>query len=207
MSSYLWDMHDPMFDDHLLSGGRHHQNFGHSFHPLELRSARPLRHQMYNPIVGYRRNWQLSDLSKTYGEMMGGPKDQTTQLSCTNDKDGFQVCVDVHQFAPKEISVKTVGNSVVIEGKHEERPDDHGFISRHFVRRYNLPVESHDIDSVVTTLSSDGVLTVKAPMKSKVLKGGEKEVQLQIQHTGPAHLSIKSTDQHEKKPINGSTTK
>lgn len=85
--------------------------------------------------------------------------------------------------------MKTVGDSVVIEGKHEERPDEHGYIQRHFVRRYNLP-KTHDIDHVQTTLSSDGVLTVKAPLKSDALKSNEKEVP--IQHTGPVHLSVKA---------------
>ncbi len=44
-----------------------------------------------------------------------------------------QVCLDVQQFKPEEVNVKTVDNFVVIEGKHEEKEDEHGYISRHFV--------------------------------------------------------------------------
>ncbi|KAJ8963110.1 hypothetical protein NQ318_018575 [Aromia moschata] len=51
----------------------------------------------------------------------------------------LQVILDVQQFAPNEIVVKTNGNSIIVEGKHEEKQDEHGFISRHFVRRYVLP--------------------------------------------------------------------
>ncbi|CAG0897988.1 unnamed protein product, partial [Darwinula stevensoni] len=74
----------------------------------------------------------------------------------------MQVNLDVQQFAPEEISVKTVENFVVIEAKHEEKRDEHGFISRHFQRRYLLPenVRPEDIQS---SLSYDGVLTVTAP--------------------------------------------
>lgn len=71
--------------------------------------------------------------------------------------------MDVQQFAPDEITVKvTGGNTVTIEGKHEEKEDEDGFISRHFVRRYVFP-KGHDIDKVQSKLSLDGVLTITAP--------------------------------------------
>ncbi|XP_053676613.1 protein lethal(2)essential for life-like [Anopheles nili] len=79
--------------------------------------------------------------------------------------DRLQINVDVQQFTPHEITVKTVNNSIVVEGKHEERQDEHGFISRHFVRRYVLP-DDHDPKDVVSSLSSDGVLTITAPKKA-----------------------------------------
>lgn len=97
--------------------------------------------------------------------------------------------------------MKTSGNSVVIEGKHEERPDEHGYVQRHFVRRYQLP-DTHDVAHVQTTLSSDGVLTVKAPMKHEAIKSNEKEIP--IQHTGPVHLSVKSK-QDQSTTANGTT--
>lgn len=73
--------------------------------------------------------------------------------------------LDVQQFSPDEITVKTVDNYVIVEAKHEERQDEHGYISRHFIRRYVLP-PSHDLVNVTSTLSSDGVLTVTAPKKN-----------------------------------------
>ena len=73
--------------------------------------------------------------------------------------------LDVQQFKPEEMTVKMVDDFVVVEGKHEERQDEHGYISRQFQRRYKLP---SDIDpaSVVSQLSSDGVLTITAPKKA-----------------------------------------
>uniref|UniRef100_A0A8D8GAI6 Protein lethal(2)essential for life n=1 Tax=Culex pipiens TaxID=7175 RepID=A0A8D8GAI6_CULPI len=77
-------------------------------------------------------------------------------------KENFEVSIDVHNFQPEEISVKMVDNCITIEGKHEEKQDEHGFVSRHFVRKYRLP-EGHDLEKVASSLSSDGVLTIRAP--------------------------------------------
>ncbi len=56
-------------------------------------------------------------------------------------KDGgdFQVKLDVGHFAPEEISVKILENTVTIEGKHDEKQDEQGYIYRHFIRRYTIP--------------------------------------------------------------------
>lgn len=42
--------------------------------------------------------------------------------------------------------------------------DDHGFVSREFLRKYRIPAGVDPI-SVTSSLSSDGVLTVTAPRK------------------------------------------
>lgn len=100
-------------------------------------------------------------------------------------KDGFQVSLDVQHFAPNEISVKTVDNSILVEAKHDERLDEHGHISRHFTRRYDLP-KGFDVHDIVSQLSSDGILTLKAPPRDTV--GAVRVVH--IQQTGPAHLTV-----------------
>lgn len=79
--------------------------------------------------------------------------------------------LDVHQFAPEEVTVKTRENNLIIEAKHEEREDAQGFISRHFTRRYQLP-DDVKVDQLVCNLSSDGILTIDAPRKS-AQPGGE----------------------------------
>nr|AJP36907.1 heat shock protein 20.4 [Oxya chinensis] len=95
-----------------------------------------------------------------------------------NNKDGFKVNLDVQQFKPEELTVKVVGDSVVVEAKHEERQDDHGYISRHMQRRYVLPKDVL-ADEVQTHLSSDGVLTISAPKKAlPPPEGGERVVQV-----------------------------
>lgn len=74
----------------------------------------------------------------------------------------FQANIDVHQFKPEELSVKTIENTITIEGKHNEQQDEHGYISRHFVRKYVLP-KFCDVNHLQSTLSSDGILTITAP--------------------------------------------
>ncbi|CAG0918490.1 unnamed protein product [Notodromas monacha] len=93
----------------------------------------------------------------------------------TNDKNQFKVSLDVHQFKPEEVHVKTVDNYVTIEGRHDEKEDEHGYISRHFVRKYLLP-EGVKAEEVTSTLSSDGVLSVTAPKQMAIEKGGAREI-------------------------------
>ncbi|KAJ1530758.1 hypothetical protein ONE63_005612 [Megalurothrips usitatus] len=82
-----------------------------------------------------------------------------------DDKDAMRINLDVNQFKPEELSVKVADGFVVVEGEHEERQDEHGFISRSFSRRYKLP-DGVDPDAVSSTLSTDGVLVVTAPKKA-----------------------------------------
>lgn len=76
----------------------------------------------------------------------------------------FKVHLDVHQFYPNELSVHTACSNVYIHGKHEEKTDEHGFITREFTRRYILPA-CVDHDNVTASLSPNGILTVKAPRR------------------------------------------
>ena len=75
--------------------------------------------------------------------------------------------LDVHQFAPEELHVKVEENFLVVEGIHEEKPDEHGYISRRFTRRYTLP-EGVRPESVLSNLSSDGILTVHASLPVRI---------------------------------------
>ncbi|OCT70439.1 hypothetical protein XELAEV_18037360mg, partial [Xenopus laevis] len=80
------------------------------------------------------------------------------------DKDRFSVNLDVKHFSPEELKVKIVGDFIEIHGTHEERQDEHGFVSRDFQRRYKIPSDV-DFQSITSTLSRDGVLTVSGPRK------------------------------------------
>lgn len=76
----------------------------------------------------------------------------------------MQVNLDVQQFKPEEINVKVVDDYLVVEGKHEEKQDKHGYISRQFTRRYKLP-ENVNLEAIQSSLSSDGILSIAAPKK------------------------------------------
>jgi len=87
-------------------------------------------------------------------------------LHCFNS----QVKLDVHQFTPEEVTVKTKDDNLIIEAKHEEKEDPHGFVSRQFTRRYVLP-EDVRVESLVCNMSSDGVLAIEAPRAAPKLQG------------------------------------
>ncbi|KAH9629568.1 hypothetical protein HF086_008612 [Spodoptera exigua] len=149
------------------------QDFGLALTPDDLLTA--VAAPMFSE--DYYRPWrQLASLNRDMGS------------SIKTDKDKFQVNLDVQHFAPEEISVKTADGFIVVEGKHEEKKDDHGYISRQFVRRYALP-EGTEPETVESRLSSDGVLTITAPRKVPEAIKGERKVP--ISQTGPVRKEIK----------------
>ncbi|XP_075230246.1 protein lethal(2)essential for life-like [Lycorma delicatula] len=112
--------------------------------------------------------------------------------SLQNTKDNFKVNLDVQQFKPEEVTVKLQGDYLVVEGKHEERQDKHGFVSRQFQRRYKLP-ENIDHDKIKSQLSSDGVLTLTAPKKPEESIGGRA---IPVEQTNQP--AVKQTKESEK---------
>ncbi|XP_047121575.1 alpha-crystallin A chain-like [Schistocerca piceifrons] len=104
-------------------------------------------------LSGYYRPWRHQ------------PTSRSGTSNIKNKKEGFEVSLDVQQFKPDEISVKMMDDFIVVEGKHDERKDEHGYISRQFTRRYKLP-DDVELEQVVSKLSSDGVLTITAPKKA-----------------------------------------
>lgn len=127
------------------------QHFGLGLSPEDLLEPLVTSGLMLACPSGYLRPWR-TEASK-----------HDTGSTVSFDKDKFQANLDVQQFKPEEITVKLTGeNEVTIEGKHEEKQDEHGYISRHFIRRYKLP-KNCDTSQLQSKLSSDGVLTVIAP--------------------------------------------
>ncbi|NXK10721.1 heat shock protein beta-1 [Falco biarmicus] len=86
--------------------------------------------------------------------------------------DSWKVTLDVNHFAPEELVVKTKDNIVEITGKHEEKQDEHGFISRCFTRKYTLP-PGVEATAVRSSLSPDGMLTVEAPLPKPAIQSAE----------------------------------
>ncbi|XP_062543262.1 protein lethal(2)essential for life-like [Armigeres subalbatus] len=107
----------------------------------------------------------------------------------------FQINLDVQNFSPEEISVKATEDCIIVEGKHEERQDDHGFITRHFKRRFMLPA-GHDRNGIVSSLSSDGILTIMAPIKETLEEESVKAIPI-VQTGEPQQEKPAET---EKKP-------
>lgn len=164
-----------LYNRYVVPSFDHH--FGLGIHPEQLAEIL---------VAPSRLRQSLAEIERHAGAAKGAVT--------TVGKDGFQVSLDVQQFKPNEVTVKLQDNTVVIEGKHEEREDQHGYISRHFTRKYVLPKEV-DIEQLASSLSSDGILTIKAPKKQAAIEG---ERVIQIQQTGPARNSIKENPKDPK---------
>ena len=80
--------------------------------------------------------------------------------------DGFSVKLDVTHFQPEDLTIKVVDNDLVVIGKHGERLDENGYVSRQFSRRYELP-EGIDLERMTSKLTDDRKLCIEAPIIQK----------------------------------------
>ncbi|KAJ0182234.1 hypothetical protein K1T71_001603 [Dendrolimus kikuchii] len=135
------------------SRGLRNQHFALAMRPEDILTMHPPTREFYNPLK------QLANV--LYNA-------ETKTLKANKSK--FQINLDVQHFCPDEISVKTADGYIIIEACHEEKRDEHGWVSRKFIRRYPLP-EGCNLDAVESELSSDGVLTVTAPLKCPQVAG------------------------------------
>ncbi|KAL3266740.1 hypothetical protein HHI36_010901 [Cryptolaemus montrouzieri] len=162
-----------LLDDFIRPSRLLDQHFGLTLDPEDMCSPlmlpRDLRLSTIYPR-SYLRPWKTNASVQDLGS--------TVQI----DKDKFQANLDVQQFRPEELTVQVANadNIVVIEGQHKERQDEHGMISRHFVRKYSIP-KSCDITKVECHLSSDGILTVFAP---KLQDNSANSINIPITQTG-----------------------
>lgn len=171
----LWS--DDFFQRHLYDWDEFSRDLYHDFDLLL--PSRSLFNKSLTTYPGFGRHRQLfPDLRSIF--------DVDTMAKTSINRKAFQVCLDVKDFIPNEISVKTIDNAVVVEAKHGERKDSFGYISRQFKRRYTIPRE-FNIHDIETQLSSDGMLTINVPRDCRAVdKGNVREIK--IQQTGPTRL-------------------
>ncbi|KAJ0171106.1 hypothetical protein K1T71_013305 [Dendrolimus kikuchii] len=115
-----------------------------------------------------------------------------------NEKEKFEITLVVKDFTPKEISVKTADGYIVVEGKHEEKQDEYGYIARQFMRRYLVP-EGCRPEDVKSTLSPDGILTITAPRNPVVKQNTVCKVNLVNQFAGSHGVIETSQSAHPDK--------
>ncbi|CAB0032499.1 unnamed protein product [Trichogramma brassicae] len=83
---------------------------------------------------------------------------------------------DVSQYTPEEIVVKTVDNKLLVHAKHEEKSDTKS-VYREYNREFLLPKGTNP-ETIKSSLSKDGVLTVEAPLPAL----GQGETLIPIAH-------------------------
>ncbi|XP_032665442.1 protein lethal(2)essential for life-like [Odontomachus brunneus] len=123
---------------------------------------------------------ELKNFSRPWSEFLREHENEWPVIE--NNKNNFQISLDVQEFEPDEINVKLMNNFIIVEGKHKEKKAKYGTISRHFVRKYMFP-EQCDMEKITSNLSSDGVLTINMPKKLETVDD-KKERVINIKHTG-----------------------
>jgi len=151
----------------------------------------PMRSGIQCPVAYHNTTWPSATAKSDKGSII------------TASKDKFQVYVDVRQFTTEDLTVKVIdNNTIIVEGKHEERRDAHGTVSRQFLRRYVLP-DGYDINNIVSNLSLDRVLSITALHLDQGQGKEEHERTIPIQLTGmPIIKAVKENkkeDQREQK--------
>ncbi|KAI4493744.1 hypothetical protein M0804_001920 [Polistes exclamans] len=175
------------------------QNFGVGLYPDELLDPMVQEEFLRMPNLERRRMKPLL-YYRPWAELLRRGKNVDDGTSTVKaDKDKFQVVLDVKQFKPDEINVKIIDKYVVVEAKHEEQKDEHGWISRQFTRKYMIP-EQCDIDQVSSSLSSDGVLSIIAPRKAQIIKE-KNERTIKIEQTGKPAILEKQVEKKEEKEV------
>ena len=80
------------------------------------------------------------------------------------DDNNYKIIVNVEKYSPEEIGIKTVENTVVVEAKHQEKTGDgRSYSTQSFSQSFTLPA-GVDPETVKSSLSSGGVLTISAPI-------------------------------------------
>jgi crystallin alpha B len=171
------------------------QDFGLGLRPEDLVLSR----YKYYPtsLRDSLRNQALLDIYyRPWAELLRSDLGERGVSSIAIDKNEFKIQLDVQQFKPEEIEVKVVDKYIVVSAKHEEKKDEHGLISRQFVRRYAIP-ENVESDQITSSISSDGVLTIQAPVKE--LPEDKNERKIKIELTGKPAIRHTEEEKKEKK--------
>ncbi|KAK0405351.1 hypothetical protein QR680_017939 [Steinernema hermaphroditum] len=106
------------------------------------------------------------------------------KANITNDQQRFAVDIDAYQFKPEELQVKTLDDTLLIEGRHEDIRDNDNFTKMYFVRKYQLPTDV-DPQHIMSSIDSQGRLTVEARKNNPAIEGRERNIPIE----GPSKRS------------------
>ena len=102
--------------------------------------------------------------------------DQNGGARVVYEDDQYKILINVEHFQPEELMIKTVDNNVIVEAKHEEKTSDgRSFSTKSFNQSFALP-RGVSPDTVSSSLSKTGVLTISAPLPRALKTSGERLV-------------------------------
>ncbi|XP_066511068.1 heat shock protein beta-8-like [Hoplias malabaricus] len=98
------------------------------------------------------------------GLLSSFPRRHTEPPRCApaaNTDEPWKVGVNVHSYRPEELSVKTKDGFVEVSGKHEEKQDEGGIVTKNFTKKIQIPVDVDPL-TVFASLSPEGVLIIES---------------------------------------------
>merc|ERR1712004_543927 len=148
------------------------QSFEESLKQMESRMSNALTFntQGSNDSI-FSKDWMIkppAPLTDNFGSMSDRKQDCST-IKHKEDDNKVEVHLDTSGYKPDELKVQVEGNTVRVEGKHEERSEAEAvMVSRQFVKEYALPEKSKP-EGVESSLSKDGVLVITMPKPRKAI--------------------------------------
>uniref|UniRef100_UPI0037E6FBF5 heat shock protein beta-8 n=1 Tax=Semicossyphus pulcher TaxID=241346 RepID=UPI0037E6FBF5 len=94
-----------------------------------------------------------------YTSRYGEPSSRASPT--TTGGEPWKVCVNVHSFKPEELNVKTRDGFVEVSGKHEEKQEEGGIVTKNFTKKIQIPIDVDPL-TVFASLSPEGVLIIEA---------------------------------------------
>ncbi|XP_053727093.1 heat shock protein beta-8 [Synchiropus splendidus] len=94
-----------------------------------------------------------------YTSRYGEPSSRSSPI--TTGGEPWKVCVNVHSFKPEELNVKTRDGFVEVSGKHEEKQEEGGIVTKNFTKKIQIPLDVDPL-TVFASLSPEGVLIIEA---------------------------------------------
>ncbi|KAI8796119.1 heat shock protein Hsp-12.2 [Biomphalaria glabrata] len=76
----------------------------------------------------------------------------------------FRIRLDLRHYSPEEVKITSDNKKITIKAKHEEKQDNHGYVSREMIRTYALP-DDVDPKSVTSVMNTQGTLNIKVAKK------------------------------------------
>lgn len=152
------DLLDDVLDFSSWGSTRHHPCRSLDLDDVILRQL--LSRRSYPPRRNSNRRKNLKAVEKKTEEA-------ERQQQPDAEEKFFRVNLDVSNFRPEELTVKTVGNRLIVHGRHEQKQDERGYVERQFKRTYLLP-DDVDPDKVTSSLTASGLLSIEAPKKMAI---------------------------------------
>ncbi|GIX72954.1 hypothetical protein CEXT_194191 [Caerostris extrusa] len=119
-----------------------------------------------------------------------------SKVQVTTKDNKFQVQLDTSNYQLDEISLKVINDRLAIFAKHEAKSD--GVYEYHeMTRTFHLP-EGVDPETVTSKLTTNGQLTIEAPMKPANESSNERVIPVQISKESQSIENSENKDSPKK---------